>query len=224
MFESFEHVGGDDLEKKGDYRKISTQEFKKEGLEQPRKNTISTNGKDSMESDNLIRSMPSNHYFRIPGILVIPKGRGLMHSLGIICTAAVLGYLASFFYCKDSYFGWYVFNLAKLTILFGILVSLSDPGYFQRAYMEKHIFDQKKSEGKIYCKHCLTLKNDQVDHCSLCECCVKKRHHHCDMFGNCIGRRNIVCFYIAAIAGASGLATIMIGVNDYISKCAFQLV
>lgn len=75
------------------------------------------------------------------------------------------------------------------------------------------------TEGKKYkiCGKCafVSIAENEVQHCSICNLCFIKRHHHCQWATKCIGEKNLTSFYIFIISTMLFILSLYIGAFTY---------
>ena len=96
---------------------------------------------------------------------------------------------------------WYTISLIQkisfisifaLELFLYLFTALRNPGIYTRSV-------PTFNRGTIYCKKCLTNKEDNVYHCYDCGVCIKGHDHHCVWTGKCIGSNNYVPFIFFVI-------------------------
>lgn len=99
----------------------------------------------------------------------------------------------------DWYHKWLASLLFALSIIFYIVMCVSDPGVIRHDNL--HEFTQYVNhpvlfpEGK-YCRTCKTLKLPRSKHCQMCNHCVGRFDHHCIWFNGCVGEKNYKYFLV----------------------------
>jgi hypothetical protein len=80
----------------------------------------------------------------------------------------------------------------------------------------------KSTEGKKYkyCGKCflISLTENRVEHCSICNLCYLKRHHHCLWATKCIGDKNMVFFFIFISSTLLFILSLYIGIYLFLKK------
>ena len=96
-----------------------------------------------------------------------------------------------YLYQKIEHWKEFIFNILLTTffIFYSLLIFLN-PGIIIR-YKNSNNYN-------VYCGKCNIYYNQEenIDHCSECDICVKKIDHHCHIIRKCITKKNIIIFIL----------------------------
>ena len=138
--------------------------------------------------------------------MIKTSNKKLKRSLSTIILYYVLmitSFLLIYFsvYLEFDYLGRYIWLkytciiLFCLSLLFNLIVAMSDPGHLQRDESLNFIDLVEEFDPSCLCEHCKLIKSPRAKHCALCNRCADRYDHHCPWINNCIGRGNIKRFY-----------------------------
>ena len=96
-----------------------------------------------------------------------------------------------YLYRKIEHWKQIIFNILLMTFfIFYSLLILLNPGII--------ITYKKCNKYNGYCEKCNIYYNheENIEHCSECDICIKKIDHHCHVIRKCITKKNIIIFIL----------------------------
>ena len=124
----------------------------------------------------------------------------------------MIGYLlvtlAQFYLSLSIYIRIIIISCFAFYLITGLLTFFLNPGVE---------YCDGKSENKNYCQICnfyYPSNGKKIEHCDVCQVCVRNWDHHCGVIGKCIGRRNLFFFYAYLVAGCLEFMLIMVVMMD----------
>ena len=99
----------------------------------------------------------------------------------------------------DGNYEWLLntsYVLFGLSLLFCIVVWLSDPGYLKKDPNMNFTKLLEYLEASSLCPDCEVIRTPRCRHCTLCHRCVDRFDHHCPWVNNCVGKGNFAYFYL----------------------------
>lgn len=130
-----------------------------------------------------------------PKLWIFNKSLGIYRwrSIIVMISAIMLAYIKWHFF-RSIFPVLTDFEMKAFSVFMLVYVYVCfSPSYWIRHTLPPGV-DRRDLADAIYCNHCITLHDEKLVHCDICDCCTWNKKHHCTLLGVCIDGHKLLPF------------------------------